>query len=265
MLRKLCANDVASCTRAEGRLVSLPVKHEGSDKGELELFEGQEPADAVLHFAEDKGMMAKGDMLMDAMCQTKGGAPLCSTGRALSHARRQLFDMKLTFMGLSHTIRYITSNGMADNWVCDEIADGMGESCEHMSVIVSRNFCALFAQGLGPGNCETDILGYVSEQIDSWENRRWAGKEYYEYLDVPVDADLGMIELAFRRQMRELGSEALHETRRKKLQEAYDVLADPKKKAYYAQPCKEFPGLSGMCVKHLPGGGMNIICGGSKI
>ena len=45
---------------------------------------------------------------MDAMCQTKGGAPLCSTGRALSHARRQLFDMKLTFMGLSHTVRYIT-------------------------------------------------------------------------------------------------------------------------------------------------------------
>ena len=47
VLRKLCANDIASCTRAEGRLVSLPVKHEGSDKGELELFEGQEPA--VLH------------------------------------------------------------------------------------------------------------------------------------------------------------------------------------------------------------------------
>jgi hypothetical protein len=162
--------------------VSLPVKHEGSDKGELELFEGQEPADAVLHFAENKGMMAKIDMLMNAMCQTPGGAPLCSKGRALSHARRQLFDMKLTFMGLSHTIRYITSNGMADNWVCDEIADGMGESCEHMSVIVSRNFCALFARGLGPGNCETDILGYVSEQIDTWENRRWAGKEYYEYV-----------------------------------------------------------------------------------
>ena len=47
------------------------------------------------------------------------------------------------------------------------------------------------------------------------------------YLDVPVDADLGMIELAFRRQMRELGSGEIHKIRRQKLQEAYDVLADP--------------------------------------
>ena len=45
-LRKLCANDVASCTRAEGLLASLPVKHEGKDKGELELLEHMEPAEA---------------------------------------------------------------------------------------------------------------------------------------------------------------------------------------------------------------------------
>lgn len=258
-------NDIASCTRAEGRLSSLPVKNEGKDKGELELFENQEPADAVLKFAEDKGMMAKRDMLMDALCQTKRGAPLCSRGRALSHARRELFDMKLTFMGLSHTIRYISSNGMADNWDCNEIANGMGEECEHMSVIVARQFCSLFADGLGPGNCENDILKFISEQIDSWENRRWAGKEYYEYLDVPIDADLGTIEMSYRRQLRELGSSADHNVRRQKLQEAYDVLSDAKKKAYYDQPCKEFPGLTGMCVKHLPDGGMNILCGGSKI
>ena len=264
-LRKLCEHDVASCTRAEGRIASLPVKHEGKDKGELELFEHMEPAEAVLKFAEDKGMTAKRTMLMEYLCMTSGGAPLCKDGRALSHARRQLFDMKLTFMGLSHTIRYMTSTGGVDTWDCDEIADGMGEECTHIGLVTAREFCSRFARGLGPNNCEKDIVKYMTEQIDKWENRRWAGKEYYEYLDVPIDADLGMIEMSYRRQLRTLGSDAKHSVRRQKLKEAYDVLSDPKKKAYYDQPCKEFPGLSGMCVKHLPDGGMNIICGGSKI
>eukprot|EP00939_MAST-03C_sp_MAST-3C-sp1_P001426 g1426.t1 len=265
ILRQLCANDVASCTRAEGVLASLPVKHEGKDKGELELFEHMEPADAVLKFAEDKGMMAKRKMLMDYLCMTSGGAPLCENGRALSHARRQIFDLKLTFMGLSHTIRYMTSTGGADTWDCDEVSDGMGEECTHVGLVTAREFCSRFAKGLGPNNCEDDILKYMTEQLDKWEGRRWAGKEYYEYLDVPIDADLATIEMSYRRQLRELGSSAEHGMRRQKLQEAYDVLSDPKKKAYYDQPCKEFPGLSGMCVKHLPDGGMNIICGGSKI
>jgi len=264
-LRKLCANDVASCTRAEGLLASLPVKHEGKDKGELELLEHMEPAEAVLKFAEDKGMMAKRKMLMEYLCMTSGGAPLCKSGRALSHARRQLFDLKLTFMGLSHTIRYMTSTGGADTWDCDEISDGMGEECTHIGLVTAREFCSRFAPGLGPNNCVDDILKYMTEQLDKWENRRWAGKEYYEYLDVPIDADLATIEMSYRRQLRELGSSAEHTLRRQKLKEAYDVLSDPKQKAYYDQPCKEFPGLSGMCVKHLPDGGMNIICGGSKI
>lgn len=72
LVRTLCGRNNITCTRGYARLRTLPVGDEaGIRLGVIEVFEGQEPADAVFEFVEQHGLTYQDSQkLLDVLCET---------------------------------------------------------------------------------------------------------------------------------------------------------------------------------------------------
>lgn len=83
LVQTLCGRENVQCTRGRARVRALPVQSEANELlGILEVFEGQEPADAAFAFAKEHGLTTHdATMLLDMLCGT-GGANTASNRNA---------------------------------------------------------------------------------------------------------------------------------------------------------------------------------------
>lgn len=74
LVQTLCGRENIRCTRGRARLRALPVQSDSDELlGVLEVFEGQEPADAAFAFAEQHGLTShQAGILLDTLCGTSG-------------------------------------------------------------------------------------------------------------------------------------------------------------------------------------------------
>ncbi|KAG7393730.1 hypothetical protein PHYPSEUDO_004493 [Phytophthora pseudosyringae] len=236
-----------NCTRAEPMLINIPVWESASTKlGDVQILEGQEPADVVYTFME------KHDLFQTAPLNTTLLELVCNSTRVECNRmqpRRTLFSVQATYAGLSHTLEYVRPES---DWICETEPHG-GQRCVHYVEILAKKFCARHMYDWV--GCEARILEALRQHLEFYEIRMWKAKDNYAKLGLVKTASREQIDAAYNTLVKRFNNET-EPYKYDKLKEAYRVLSDPEEKYFYDLPCVKLFGC--LCGKRQKDGGITF-------
>jgi hypothetical protein len=231
-------------------LTSLSIDA-GDKSGDIKIFEGQEPVDAVFSFLKARELLEQPDIVykvLEKLCSREG--VVCRRVTPFETIK----TLEVTWNGGLYCLDVTRPPAIAE-WTCSD--KNTGQACSHHILGVAADWCARIAPAWKL--CESVILDALHDVWNGWEEERWEGSDHYEHLRLIRQADSSEIESAYEaaRTTMDYIEKAARKT---KVDKAYDVLGDPVARALYDAPC--IPLFGSLCGKKGPDGGLTFTADG---
>jgi hypothetical protein len=250
LLAQVCEHlGIELCKRAEPMLLSQPITGaDGAVIGNVEVFEGQEPIDAVYAFCKKKDLIDNMPTIFAHTCNATDRIHCARTT-----PREILFTLNPTWYGISHKLEY---DSPEDEWHCEDVGKGKGTRCEHHSLRVARKFCSMYMPTWD--KCESMIVAALEERLRVFNKCMWKSLDHYAHLNLPKSADNATIIRRFNELAKSLPNATEDEqAAHRKIRSAHDTLTDKTLRMFYDQPCQ--PVFGSLCGKKTADGGMSVV------